>query len=446
MPLINELLQLDSPLDSVIVNGWVRSRRDSKAFCFFSLNDGSTIENLQVIVDEGTPGSEEMKEANTGAAISITGQMVPSPGKDQKWEVQATEFKVLGHAPEDYPLQKKGHSREFLREIAHLRPRTNLYGAVFRIRSQAAYAIHSFFHERGFHYIHTPVLTTSDCEGAGEMFQITVPGKKEEFFNEPAFLTVSGQLEGETFATALSRIYTFGPTFRAENSNTSRHASEFWMIEPEIAFCDLEGDMDLAEEFMVSVIKNVLENCEKDLEFLNKFVDKTLLSKLEGMVSAPFTRITYEESLELLKKSGKEFEFPYDWDSGLQSEHERYLCEELFQKPVIVYDYPKSVKPFYMKQNADGRTVAAMDVLVPGIGEIIGGSQREDDLETLKAALEHHELSPTQYQWYLDLRKYGSVPHAGFGLGFERLIMLLTGVSNIRDVIPFPRTPGNCKF
>lgn len=446
MPLIKELLSLEEPLKSAIINGWVRSRRDAKAFSFFSLNDGSTIENLQVIVDVGTPGSDEMTKANTGAALSITGKMVPSPGKNQRWEIQATAFTVLGHAPEDYPLQKKGHTREFLREIAHLRPRTNLFGAVFRIRSQASYAIHSFFHERNFHYIHTPILTTSDCEGAGEMFQATVPDKKEEFFGEPAFLTVSGQLEGETFATALSRIYTFGPTFRAENSNTSRHAAEFWMVEPEMAFCDLKGDMDVAEEFMVYVIKNVLENCEQDLTFLNTFVDKGLLQKLTEMVSAPFARLTYEESLEILKQSGKEFEFAVDWDSGLQSEHERFLCEEHFKKPVIVYDYPQSVKPFYMKQNPDGKTVAAMDVLVPGIGEIIGGSQREDDLETLTAALHHHELSPTQYQWYLDLRKYGSVPHAGFGLGFERLIMLLTGVSNIRDVIPFPRTPGNCKF
>ena len=443
---IKDLLNSEEALESVTVNGWVRSRRDSKDFSFFALNDGSTIENLQIIVDTGTPGSGEMTSANTGASLSIVGKMVPSPGKNQKWEIQATEFTVLGHAPEDYPLQKKGHTREFLREIAHLRPRTNLYSAVFRIRSQASYAVHSFFHKRGFHYIHTPILTTSDCEGAGEMFQVTVPDKKEEFFGEPAFLTVSGQLEGETFATALSRIYTFGPTFRAENSNTSRHAAEFWMIEPEIAFCDLNGDMDIAEEFMQEVTRNILENCEKDLEFLNKFVEKGLLEKLKQMVAEPFARVSYKEALDILMESGKEFEFPYTMESGLQSEHERFLCEEHFKRPTIVFDYPKAIKPFYMKQNADGETVAAMDVLAQGIGEIIGGSQREDNLEILTKALESHDLSPTHYQWYLDLRKYGSVPHSGFGLGFERLVMFLTGVSNIRDVIPFPRTPGNCKF
>lgn len=446
MLLIKDLLTSDDTIGSVTVNGWVRSRRDSKDFSFFALNDGSTIDNIQVIVDLGVPGSEAMTLANTGSSVSIEGQLVASPGKNQKWEVQATRFTLLGEAPDDYPLQKKGHTREFLREIAHLRPRTNLFGAVFRIRSRATLAVHNFFQNRGFHNVHTPILTTSDCEGAGEMFQVVVPDKKGEFFGETTFLTVSGQMEGEAYATALSRIYTFGPTFRAENSNTSRHAAEFWMIEPEMAFCDLKGDMDVAEEFLMAIINDTLEHCAKDLSFLNKFVDKELLSGLEGIVAEPFARISYRESLVILEQSGKTFEYPFSFDSGLQSEHERYLCEEYFKRPTIVFDYPKSVKPFYMKQNADGETVAAMDVLVPGIGEIIGGSQREDNLETLTKALEEQEIDLTHYQWYTDLRKYGSVPHAGFGLGFERLIMLLTGVSNIRDVIPFPRTPGNCKF
>ena len=446
MKLIAEIIAQEEALENVTVKGWVRSRRDSKDFSFFTLNDGSCQGVLQAIVDQGIPGSETMTEANTGASVAITGKLVPSPGKNQKWELQASSFELIGAAPEDFPLQKKGHSREFLREIAHLRPRTNLFGAVFRIRSRATLAVHSFFQERGFHNIHTPILTTSDCEGAGEMFQAVVPGQKEEFFGEEAFLTVSGQMEGEAFATALSRIYTFGPTFRAENSNTSRHAAEFWMIEPEMAFCDLEGDMQVAEEFLHYVVQDILDNCSDDIAFLNQFVDKELLQRLRALVAAPFARVSYREALEILAQSGQEFEYEYTFESGLQSEHERYLCEEHFKKPTIVYDYPKSVKPFYMKQNADGETVAAMDVLVQGIGELIGGSQREDDLEVLTKALETHQIDAQHYQWYLDLRKYGSVPHAGFGLGFERLIMLLTGVTNIRDVIPFPRTPGNCKF
>ncbi len=446
MKLIAELIAQEEALEQVVVKGWVRSRRDSKEFSFFTINDGSCQGSLQAVVDQGIPGSETMTQANTGASVAITGNLVPSPGKNQKWELQATSFELIGESPEDFPLQKKGHTREFLREIAHLRPRTNLFGAVFRIRSRATYAVHSFFQERGFHNVHTPILTTSDCEGAGEMFQAVVPDKKEEFFGEPAFLTVSGQMEGEAYASALSRIYTFGPTFRAENSNTSRHAAEFWMIEPEMAFCDLDGDMDVAEEFLQYMIKDTLQSCAEDLAFLDKFVDKGLITRLEAMASASFARVSYREALEVLEQSGKKFEYECSFESGLQSEHERYLCEEHFQKPTIVYDYPKSVKPFYMKQNADGETVAAMDVLVQGIGELIGGSQREDDLEVLTKALEAHEIDAQHYAWYLDLRKYGSVPHAGFGLGFERLVMLLTGVSNIRDVIPFPRTPGNCKF
>ena len=446
MKLIKELLAQAEALEGVTAQGWVRSRRDSKGFSFFALNDGSCMANLQVVVDEGIPGSELIREANTGASVSIVGDLVPSPGKNQMWEMQAKSFQLVGEAPEDYPLQKKGHTREFLREIAHLRPRTNLYSAVFRVRSRATLAVHTFFQDRHFHNVHTPILTTSDCEGAGEMFQVSVPDKKEEFFGEPAFLTVSGQMEGEAFATALSRIYTFGPTFRAENSNTSRHAAEFWMIEPEMAFCDLEGDMNLAEEFLKGVIKDILAHCAEDLAFLNQFVDKTLLSRLNAIVEAPFARVSYKEALAILEESGKSFEYEHTFDSGLQSEHERYLCEEYFKKPTIVYDYPKSVKPFYMKQNDDGETVAAMDVLVAGIGELIGGSQREDDPRVLADALKAHQIDLEHYKWYLELRKYGSVPHAGFGLGFERLIMLLTGVSNIRDVIPFPRTPGSCKF
>ncbi len=446
MKRIVDILNETEATEGVIAKGWVRSRRDSKGFSFFTLNDGSCQQNLQVIVDQGIPGSEQMLEASTGASVAITGRLVPSPGKNQRWELQATAFELIGAAPEDFPLQKKGHTREFLREIAHLRPRTNLFGAVFRIRSRASYAVHRFFQEGGFHHVHTPILTTSDCEGAGEMFQVTVPDKKEEFFGEPAFLTVSGQMEGEAFATALSRIYTFGPTFRAENSNTSRHAAEFWMIEPEMAFCDLEEDMNVAEAFLCAVIRDVLAECADDIAFLNQFVDKGLQARLEAIVAEPFARVSYREALEILGASGQEFEFPYTFESGLQSEHERYLCEQHFQRPTIVFDYPKGVKPFYMKQNADGETVAAMDVLVQGIGELIGGSQREDDLQTLTAALAAHEIDAQHYQWYVDLRKYGSVPHAGFGLGFERLIMLLTGVSNIRDVIPFPRTPGSCKF
>jgi len=444
MKLIVEIIAQEEALEGIVVKGWVRSRRDSKEFSFFTLNDGSCQGSLQAIVDQGISGSEHMTEANTGASVAITGNLVASPGKNQKWELQATAFELIGAAPEDFPLQKKGHTREFLREIAHLRPRTNLFGAVFRIRSRATMAVHTFFQDRGFHNVHTPILTTSDCEGAGEMFQVVVPDKKEEFFGESAFLTVSGQMEGEAYATALSRIYTFGPTFRAENSNTSRHAAEFWMIEPEMAFCNLEGDMNVAEEFLCYMIKDTLDYCTEDLEFLNKFVDKELLARLRSMIAEPFARLSYHESLKLLAESGKTFE--YDFKDGLQSEHERYLCEEYFQKPTIVYDYPKAVKPFYMKQNEDGQTVAAMDVLVPGIGELIGGSQREDDLGILTKALEEHKIDVAHYQWYLDLRKYGSVPHAGFGLGFERLVMLLTGVSNIRDVIPFPRTPGSCKF
>ena len=386
---------------------------------------------------------------NTGASVRVAGELVESPGKGQSWEVRATEVELVGGVPDDFPLQKKGHTPEFLRSIAHLRPRTNLYGATFRMRSRLAYAVHRFFNERDFTYVHTPVITASDCEGAGEMFQVTTneAGQAEEdFFGKKSYLTVSGQLEAETFACALSNVYTFGPTFRAENSNTSRHASEFWMIEPEMAFCNLEGDMDLAEDFIQFLVKDVLEHNEGDLEIFAKFVDKGLRQRLEGLVGGGFERMSYTEAVEKLIGSGKKFDYPVQWGTNLQSEHERYLCEEIVKGPLTVYNYPKSIKPFYMRKNDDGKTVTAMDVLVPGVGEIIGGSQREERYDLLKAEMEANDLSLENYGWYLDLRKYGTVPHAGFGAGFERLLMYVTGMQNIRDVIPFARTPGNCDF
>ena len=413
------------------------------------LNDGSCLKGIQVIIDLGTPGSEEVGKMNTGAAVKVAGELLESPGQGQCWEVRATEVELVGGVPDDFPLQKKGHTPEFLRSIAHLRPRTNLYGATFRMRSRLAYAVHRFFNERDFTYVHTPVITTSDCEGAGEMFQVTTndAGQAEEdFFGKKSYLTVSGQLEAETFACALSNVYTFGPTFRAENSNTSRHASEFWMIEPEMAFCNLEGDMDLAEDFIQFLVKDVLENNEGDLEIFAKFVDKGLRQRLEGLGGGGFERISYTEAVEQLIVSGKKFDYPVQWGANLQSEHERYLCEEVVKGPLTVYNYPKSIKPFYMRSNDDGKTVTAMDVLVPGVGEIIGGSQREERYDLLKAEMEANDLSLKNYGWYLDLRKYGTVPHAGFGAGFERLLMYVTGMQNIRDVIPFARTPGNCEF
>jgi len=413
------------------------------------VNDGSCLQGIQVIADAGIPGFEGVSKMNTGASVRVLGELVESPGKGQSWELRAKEVELVGSVPEDFPLQKKGHTPEFLRSIAHLRPRANLYGAVFRMRSRLAYAVHRFFNERDFTYVHTPIITASDCEGAGEMFRVTTneAGKAEEdFFGKQAYLTVSGQLEGETFACALSNIYTFGPTFRAENSNTTRHAAEFWMIEPEMAFCNLEGDMDLAEEFMKFLVKDVLDNNEGDLTIFEKFVDKGLRPRLEKLASSGFERMSYTEAVEQLLKSGKKFEYPVEWGVNLQSEHERYLCEEVVKGPLTVYNYPKSIKPFYMRANDDGKTVTAMDVLVPGVGEIIGGSQREERHDLLKAAMEAHELDLENYGWYLDLRKYGTVPHAGFGAGFERLLMYVTGMQNIRDVIPFARTPGSCEF
>ena len=450
--LIKRVLMRDEPCDEIHIAGWVRTRRDSKAFSFLEINDGSCLANLQVVADAGIPGSDDLAAMNTGASVEVVGKLVPSPAAGQKWELQASSIRLVGGVPEDYPLQKKGHSAEFLRSIAHLRPRTNLHGAVFRTRSRMAFAIHRFFQERDFVHVHTPIITASDCEGAGEMFRVTtLPDEKisrdaEDFFGKRAFLTVSGQLEGETFACALSNIYTFGPTFRAENSNTSRHAAEFWMIEPEMAFCDLAGDMDLAEALVKFLVREMLEHHEGDLAIFEKFVDKGLRERLEFVASRPFERISYTDAVTLLQQSGETFQYPVEYGLNLQSEHERWLSENHFKKPVTVFNYPKEIKPFYMRINDDGKTVAAMDLLVPGIGEIIGGSQREERLDVLTENFTRHGIDPEAYAWYADLRKFGSVPHAGFGLGFERLLMFVTGMANIRDVIPFARTPGNCEF
>ncbi len=450
---IAEILKQETTPGTVTVMGWVRTKREAKAFSFLEVNDGSCLANLQVVADRGISGYDEnVVPARTGASVAVEGVVVPSQGQGQRWELQATKVELLGGAAEDYPLQKKGHSMEFLRSISHLRPRSNLFGAVFRVRSRMAYAIHRFFQERGFVHVHTPIITGSDCEGAGEMFRIvTMDGEvaksdAEEFFGKPTYLTVSGQLEGETFACALSDIYTFGPTFRAENSHTSRHASEFWMIEPEMAFCDLAADMDLAEEMIRYLVSDALESCAEDLAFCNQFVDKGLVERLQLVRERAFERISYSEAVELLQGSGETFEYPVEYGLNLQSEHERYLTEKHFCGPTTVYNYPKEIKPFYMRKNDDGKTVAAMDLLVPGIGEIVGGSQREERLEVLRANLAEHGLEESHYDWYLDLRRYGTVPHAGFGLGFERLLMFVTGVANIRDVIPFPRTPGAAGF
>ena len=452
---VKDLLAAEAPRDAVLVQGWVRTKRDAKGFSFIEINDGSTVKGVQVIADASLPNYDtEIHHLRTGAAVEVTGELVASRGGGQSFEIVAKSVLVHGNAGEDFPLQKKGHSLEFLRSIAHLRPRANLFGCVFRVRSRLAYAIHRFFQERGFVHVHTPIITASDCEGAGEMFRVTTldgaalaAGKDaEDFFGKPTYLTVSGQLEGETFACALSNIYTFGPTFRAENSNTSRHAAEFWMIEPEMAFCDLEGDMDLAETMIKHLVADALENCADDLEFFGRFVDKELRARLEFVRDRPFERVSYTEAVEILRASGRPFEFPVEYGHNLQSEHERYLTEERFQCPVTVYNYPKEIKPFYMRQNDDDKTVAAMDLLVPGIGEIVGGSQREERLDRLADNLARHGLGEAEYGWYLDLRRHGSVPHAGFGLGFERLLMFVTGVANIRDVIPFPRVPGWAEF
>ena len=448
---IKDALNSKNSIQELSVKGWVRTRRDSKGFSFISINDGSCLANIQAVVDEGIPGYENIQDATTGASIIVTGELIESPGKGQSWEIKANKIVVTGLSDESYPLQKKGHTPEFLRQIAHLRPRSNLFGCVFRTRSRLAYAIHNYFQEKGFVYIHTPIITASDCEGAGEMFKVTTLDGDEkavenDFFGKPTFLTVSGQLEVEAFACSLSNVYTFGPTFRAENSNTTRHASEFWMIEPEMAYCDLIGDMDLAEEMIQYLIKDIIKNCSEDLGLFSKFVDKELLNRLNSVSENNFERISYTDAIKILKDSKESFEHPIEWGVNLQTEHERFLTEQHVKGPVTVFDYPKSIKPFYMRANDDGKTSAAMDLLVPGIGEIIGGSQREERLDVLLQNMENHKISKEDYYWYSDLRKYGTVPHSGFGLGFERMLMFVTGVGNIRDVIPFPRTPGNADF
>ena len=441
----------------VRVGGWVRNRRDSKTFGFIMLNDGTFFESLQVVYESDLPNFDEISHINIGAALMVRGRVVLTPGAQQPFELKAEEITVEGASTPDYPLQPKRHSVEFLRTIPHLRPRTTLFSAAFRIRSLAAYAIHQFFQERNFVYVHTPIITGSDAEGAGEMFQVTtldvdkLPRDREgavdygkDFFGKKTSLTVSGQLNGETFAQAFRNIYTFGPTFRAENSNTTRHAAEFWMIEPEFAFGDLEDDMDLAEAMLKYIIRYVMEHAPEEMTFLNTFVDKGLLERLTHVAESDFGRVTYTEAVEILEKHNDRFEYKVRWGSDLQTEHERYLTEEVFKRPVFVTDYPKEIKAFYMKQNPDGKTVAAMDCLVPGIGEIIGGSQREEDFEKLRTRMAELGLKEEDYDFYLDLRKYGTTRHAGFGLGFERCVMYLTGIANIRDVLPFPRTVGNC--
>ncbi len=443
------------PLDrEVELYGWVRTRRDSGAISFFEVNDGSCRENLQVIADRGLADFEAaVRNVTTGSSVHVRGTLVASPAKGQDVELRATAIELVGPAdPDEYPLQKKRHSFEFLRTIPHLRPRTNALGAVARIRSCLSFAIHRFFRDRGFFQVHTPVITTSDCEGAGEMFTVTAltpeqmkqdGGYDNDFFGRRAGLTVSGQLQAEIYAQALGRVYTFGPTFRAENSNTSRHLAEFWMVEPEMSFCDLQCDMDVAEELIRDLVQTVMRECPREIDLFSRFVDRGLLQRLQKTATKPFVRLTYSEAVDHLLKAERQFEFPVSWGMDLQSEHERYLCEEILQHAVIVYDYPESIKPFYMRRNEDGRTVAAMDILVPGIGELVGGSQREERYEKLIERMDTARLNRHDYEWYLDLRRFGSVPHAGFGLGFERLIQFVAGMPNIREVIPFPRTPGS---
>ena len=451
---IRTLLQ-DAPAGtSVMIAGWLRTRRDSSGFSFLEINDGSCLANIQVIADKELANYEsEIKKLTTGCSLVIKGELKESPAKGQRVEIVADSIEVVGWAdPEHYPLQKKRHSFEFLREIIHLRPRTNALGGVARVRSQLSFAVHQFFHQKGFHQIHTPVITTSDCEGAGEMFQVVTEQElneasrkrdaTESFFGGRAGLTVSGQLQAEVFAQALGSVYTFGPTFRAENSHTSRHLAEFWMLEPEMAFCDLNCNMDLAEEMLKYLLNDVLEKCGEDMALFNKFIEKGLIDKLRHVIDNDFVRISYTDAVEELQKSGRNFEFPVSWGVDLQSEHERYLTEEAYRLPLIVTDYPASIKPFYMRVNDDTTTVAAMDILVPGIGEIVGGSQREERYDVLLGRMQEVGIDEEEYQWYLDLRRYGSTPHSGFGLGFERLVQFITGMHNIRETIPFPRTPG----
>ncbi len=455
---IASLLQSDSSADQVLVKGWVRTRRDSKTFSFMELNDGSCLKNLQVIVEDSVGNYEQIKTLGTGSAVSVAGKLAESPGKGQKWELRAESVEIVGESPESYPLQKKRHSDEFLRSIAHLRPRTNKYGAAFRIRSELSFAVHKFFRERDFFYVHTPIITGSDCEGAGEMFRVTalnlddVPKKGgsadygADFFGKEANLTVSGQLSAEMFALSLGDVYTFGPTFRAENSNTRRHAAEFWMIEPEMAFCDIYDNMDVGEDLIKYLVSHVMDNRAEDVELFARFVDKGLMSRLETTLSKRFVRIEYKDAVDIVEKSGQKFEYELSFGKGLQAEHERFLTERHFNGPVIVYNYPKETSPFYMRVNDDGKTVAGMDVLLPLVGEIIGGSQREERLDVVLSRMEELGLKQEDYWWFIDSRRFGSVPHSGFGLGFERMMMFVTGISNIRDVIPFPRTPKSIDF
>jgi asparaginyl-tRNA synthetase len=458
---VAEARRTDAVGRQVVLHGWVRTRRDSKAgFSFLEINDGSCFGNVQVIAETALPNYEsEIKHLSPGSSITVTGLVRASPGKGQATEIHAAA--VILHGTADaatYPLQKKGHSFEFLRTIAHLRPRTNTFGAVARVRNCVSNSIHQFFQERGFLYVHTPIITASDCEGAGAMFQVTTLDLTKElkkgteidfaldFFDRPAYLTVSGQLEAETFACALGKTYTFGPTFRAENSNTPRHLAEFWMVEPEVAFCDLWGDMELAEGLLKRIFTDVFDKCAEDMQFFNERIDKTVIETLRHVIGSQFLRVSYTEAVEILNGSGEQFEFPTAWGNDLQAEHERYLTEKHFCQPVILYDYPRTIKPFYMRVNDDGRTVRAMDVLVPKVGEIIGGSQREERLDVLAGRMNEQGLKAESYWWYLDLRRYGTVPHAGFGLGLERVLQFITGMANIRDVIPFPRTPGSAEF
>ena len=456
---VKDILAQERSGGDFLLQGWVKTRRTSKNLSFIQLNDGSTITDIQIVADQSLPNYLQVESLNTGYSVSVLGTLVDSPGQRQRFEVQAKSLEVLGEAdPETYQLQKKRHSLEYLREIAHLRPRTNTFGATARVRSATAFAIHRFFQERGFIYVHTPIITASDAEGAGAMFRVTtldlnhLPVKEgavdheSDFFGKPTFLTVSGQLEAEIFALALSNVYTFGPTFRSENSNTSRHLAEFWMVEPEVAFCELEGLAELAEEFLKYVFSYVLDQCPEDMAFFNQWIDKSAISTLESTINSSFERLSYTEAVDILARSGESFEFPVEWGHDLQSEHERYLTEKKIGKPIIVTDYPKGIKAFYMRQNDDERTVRAMDVLVPRTGEIIGGSQREERPEVLLRRLKEAGLDEKDYWWYLELRKYGTVPHSGFGLGFERTVQFITGLQNIRDVIPFPRTPGNAEF
>ena len=449
---IKQIIQAKDPAaligKTVTVSGWVRTVRDQKSFAFIELNDGSTLANLQIISQD----ANTIENLHTGVSLTATGVLAESPGKNQALEMQAKEIRIIGAcSPEKYPLQKKRHSFEYLRTIAHLRPRTNTQGAVLRVRSALAFATHLFFHERGFIYLHTPIITGSDCEGGGEMFRVSTLDKpnldpSQDFFGKKTFLTVSGQLEAEIAACALSDVYTFGPTFRAENSNTSRHLAEFWMIEPEMAFADLKADMECAESYLKFCIHYVLTHCKEDLQFFDKFVENGLIERLQHVADTPFAPLTYTEAVDILLKAPKKFEYPVSWGADLQSEHERYLAEEYCKKPVIVTNYPAQIKAFYMRANDDGKTVAAMDILVPKIGEIIGGSQREERLDVLERKIAQMGLNREDYWWYLELREFGSVPHAGFGLGFERLVLLVTGMENIGDVIPFPRTPGHAEF